>query len=75
MQGDEGAVGEGAKHPAQVRQRQRNPEPGPGRGERLGPARQEAQQARGEVPGRVNGGPGVQAKTWGQIIAMGSLSF
>ena len=65
MQGDEGAVGEGAQHPAQVRQSQWNPEPGLGRGERLGPARQEAQQPRGEVPGRVNGGPGIQAKTLG----------
>ena len=63
MQRDEGAVGQGAEQPAQVRQRQRNPEPGLGRGERLGPARQVAQQPRGEVPGRVNGGPGIQAKT------------
>ena len=65
VEGNEAAVHEGPEDPAHVGQRQRDPEPGPGRGEWLRPARQVAQQPRREVPGGVDGGPGIEAKTAG----------
>ena len=71
VEGHEAGVHEGPEDPAHVGQRQRDPEPGPGRGEWLRPARQVAQQPRREVPGGVDGGPGIEAKTgkWCQFLS------